>query len=77
MLAAEANRSMTQPFNMMNNVHMPEVAVIVKLPNIAMKYQMANGQVMNSASQAFFAHHSSSIVAFKSDSRVTRTTMKL
>ncbi|KIW14902.1 hypothetical protein PV08_07687 [Exophiala spinifera] len=43
-LAAEANRSMTQLSNMMNSAQTPEVAVIVKVPNIAMKYYMTNGQ---------------------------------
>ncbi|KAK4948679.1 hypothetical protein LTR10_012683 [Elasticomyces elasticus] len=44
-LAAEAHRAMAQPTNMMT-ASVPDVTVIVKVPVIAMKYPMNNGQVM-------------------------------
>lgn len=44
-LASEANRAMAQPTNMLNP-QVPDVTVIVKVPVIAMKYPMNNGQVM-------------------------------
>nr|KAK5442961.1 hypothetical protein LTR18_005638 [Exophiala xenobiotica] len=37
---------MAQTSNMMSSAQIPEVAVIVKVPNIAMKYPMTNGQVI-------------------------------
>jgi hypothetical protein len=57
LLSVEAQRSMAQASNMMSSAQIPEVAVIVKVPNIAMKYPMTNGQVVPSDSQAFLAHH--------------------
>ncbi|KIV83461.1 hypothetical protein PV11_05483 [Exophiala sideris] len=43
-LAAEAHRAMAQPTNMMT-ASVPDVTVIVKVPVIAMKYPMNNGQI--------------------------------
>ncbi|KAK6386305.1 hypothetical protein LTS17_001880 [Exophiala oligosperma] len=43
-LAAELNRSMTQSSNMIHNAQIPAVVVLVKVPHIAFKYPMANGQ---------------------------------
>lgn len=44
-LSAEARRSLAQPPTLMN-ANVPHVAVVVKVPLIAVKYPMSNGQVM-------------------------------
>lgn len=46
---------MAQAPNLMSP-RIPEVTVIVKVPMIAMKYPMPNGQVMDTELEAFLAH---------------------
>ncbi|EXJ91296.1 hypothetical protein A1O1_04406 [Capronia coronata CBS 617.96] len=54
-LSAGAHRAMAQAPNIMSP-QIPDVTVIVKVPIIAIKYPMPNGQVMDAESKAFSAH---------------------
>ena len=48
---------MNTPPTSLLDAQVPQVTIIVKVPNIAIKYPMTNGQVTSIPIQAFLAHN--------------------